>query len=57
MSVLILVARIVVGAIIGWFVGMFLTRVMFALENRSFDRKTAKLNRKAEKALLRPLAK
>lgn len=49
MSVLILVARIVVGAIIGWFVGMFLTRVMFALENRSFDRRTKKIQRNMEK--------
>ena len=46
---LVIVVRSIIGAIIGWIIGMTLTRVMFAIENRRLKRKMIQFVRPSRK--------
>ena len=43
----VILIRTIIGAIVGWIVGMMLSRIMFAIDNWRLNRKMNKRNAKA----------
>ena len=52
MLFLIKTVRFLAWTIVGWFVGLLLSRVMFALEHRRIDRRSKKRKLKMKKSML-----
>jgi membrane protein YqaA with SNARE-associated domain len=42
----VIIIRSIIGAVIGWIVGVMLTRIMFAIDNWRLNRKMNKINAK-----------